>query len=129
MTDLAELIARLEAATEGSRELDAEIEWIAHPFPEVPDQPGWRQLPHGPQQHVLTVADRYTTSLDAALTLVPEGIAWAVNSAGTIPQQYRAEVDFGNGVWAATAEEWHPADDAKMTLGSLRTVLAKITTP
>lgn len=80
---LSEIIAKLEAANEGSRELDIEI---------------WRQC--APQQYKITeihsrafsgrewtdeekalqvrsqaikYAPRYTTSLDPALTLVPEG--------------------------------------------------------
>lgn len=87
MTDYAELIARLEAATEGCRELDADIgrvlgywvsenaarlatgwDWIAG----VGDQGGKWELPH------------YTTSLDAALTLMPEGWIWDVASTGCV---------------------------------------------
>jgi len=57
------LIAELEAATEGSRELDDAIWLMAnrqHWFGK-----GWR--------YDLEFAANYTTSLDAALTLVPEG--------------------------------------------------------
>ena len=63
--DYAQLIARLEMAPEGSRELDYEIFAFLNPL-------------HGP----LAMRDRweaglvrlYTTSVDAALTLVPEGM-------------------------------------------------------
>ena len=51
MIDLSDLIARLEAATEGSRELDSEIADIV----------GYRH-PNG-----LMLWPRYTTSLDAKL--------------------------------------------------------------
>ena len=57
----AELIAALEAATEPSWELDAEIA-RAIGAPVYPD----------------LRAHRYTSSLDAALTLVPEGWCWAI---------------------------------------------------
>ena len=75
MTALAELIARLEAATERSRELDAEIwahlngftgaikgRWVGGRWSWSVGSVGvWDdELPH------------YTTSIDAALTLVPE---------------------------------------------------------
>lgn len=59
---LAELIARLEAATEGSRELDLAIYALC--VPESPEK--WvRDRPE-------TYAPHYTTSIDAALSLVPE---------------------------------------------------------
>jgi hypothetical protein len=63
---MKDLIAKLEAATEGSRELDAEINGalfgkrLARPV----------DVAGGPPQ--------YTTSLDAALSLVPEGYAFSV---------------------------------------------------
>ena len=74
---MTELIAELEAAKEGSRVLDARVhehnaiapdweKWLVGgmPFGRISDQ-----VPH------------YTTSLDAALTLVPE--EWRVSHAGT----------------------------------------------
>ena len=59
----AELIARLEAASEGSRELDEAI----HSF---------IGSPHDGRGLVSFPWPSYTTSLDAALMLVPEG--WVV---------------------------------------------------
>lgn len=56
MTDIVDLIIRLESAAEGSRELDAEIETIA-------------DLPREAWRHVLP---RFSTSVDAALTLIPK---------------------------------------------------------
>jgi hypothetical protein len=84
-----DLIARLEAATEGSRELDIAVGRAAGEEVDLErDQHGrplfrlardaWGILPH------------YTTSLDAALTLVPEGhLHWYV---GRWPIGYRAEI-------------------------------------
>jgi hypothetical protein len=68
--DLQSLIARLEAATEGSRELDYEIaKWKLPRLSECVQLPDGRwETPDG-----LVYAIDYTTSLDAALTLVPEG--------------------------------------------------------
>ncbi len=83
-----ELIAQLDASTEGSGELDLAIEiatgrcdptcfiykykshWLEpHDFCSiVVYKPRSQELP------------RYTTSLDAALTLVPEGWCWAAGS-------------------------------------------------
>jgi hypothetical protein len=71
MSDLQALIEKLEAATEGSRELDAEIALAC----------GWR-FNKGtvysyhwldPQGAHNAVPSPFTESLDAALTLVPEG--------------------------------------------------------
>ena len=86
-TALDDLIARLEAASEGSRELDAEISAALHICP--PQSPDWLRNWDGPYvvfglgrvavQHsncergVNWLAPNFTTSLDAALTLVPEG--------------------------------------------------------
>lgn len=92
MTDkLDALIARLEAATEGSRELDAgifiylgkapkvvkrgatELDWHQTNY-EWSDPGTWERArfeqPAPPDR---IVAPYYTTSLDAALSLVPEG--------------------------------------------------------
>lgn len=62
-----DLIARLEAAPEGSRELDQDIFFAVHDQ----DREAYRAV--GPPG-VLP----YTTSLDAALTLVPEGCQWGL---------------------------------------------------
>ena len=65
-----DLIARLEAATEGSRELDAEIAALmgtAKPAEHVMlDPKHWEEHPER--------YPPYTTSLDAALGLVPEEV-------------------------------------------------------
>ena len=80
---LRALIARLKSATEGSRELDARI-WtaVARPGPDdfvgdhmVHDQIVARLLDGGDDPD----CPHYTTSLDDALTLVPEGYAWSVD--------------------------------------------------
>ena len=73
MTDLLE---RIEAATEGSRELDKDIASQVHPGTDWDKRytanVGWghpdfnRVMRANPVPH-------YTTSIDAALTLVPEG--------------------------------------------------------
>jgi hypothetical protein len=93
MTDLDRAIAAVEAATEGSRELDAlvavAVRWRGD-FAFSPDLGitethsieygetvvisfgGWPQWSRP--------APTYTTSLDAALTLVPEGAKWEVRT-------------------------------------------------
>ena len=73
----SDLIAKLREATEGSRELDYEI---AQAFPDkygpveslrAADEVGlqWGALP----------IPHWSTSLDAALTLVPEGMEWGIH--------------------------------------------------
>lgn len=62
MTPLSDLIARLEAAKEGSADLDIEISELLHPD----------EVAEGETVSII----RYTRSLDAALTLVPEGWHW-----------------------------------------------------
>lgn len=77
--DAMTLIERLEAATAGSRELDAEIAHAIGAFKPKPvtarDENFWTQ--------------HYTTSLDAALTLVPDGYDYIIYR---IDGEYYAEV-------------------------------------
>lgn len=71
MSDLDTLIRDLEEATEGSRELDTAVtNWM------------WREKWGKKLPKDLSI-EPYTTSLDAALTLVPEGWKWEIaNHAG-----------------------------------------------
>ncbi len=128
---MTDLIARLEAAPEGSRILDARIAVTAcidmptpmgdaSPYLKMPHkldecEPGTYWLVQRSGMSLLT-APHYTTSLDAALTLVPEG--WRGKlligdwSDGQRPEQDRAalwnnddgarESVFGVGSSAAT---------------------------
>jgi hypothetical protein len=88
---MAELMTKLEQATEGSRELDAEIatairymdpkaqEWMRRweNIGPMPNWPGRIACWHSDGQvAVHWDVPHYTTSLDAALTLVPEGAEW-----------------------------------------------------
>ncbi len=61
MADLKSLIDELEQAKEGSRELDRKVYWRLD-LPRI--------------GNMEATIPRYTTSLDAALTLVPEDIWW-----------------------------------------------------
>src|SRR5216684_2962906 len=91
----AEIIAKLEAATEGSRELDGDIaEALGLPAIATTgifhvqrrenregyglvDRAEWgRDLP----TYFSWKAPEFTTSLDAALTLVPEGAEYAIST-------------------------------------------------
>ena len=93
--DLASLIAKLEAASEGSSELDWEIylhatdrgksdfakhkEQLILPWPQwIEYHPIELRLPHA-----YDCGKRpYTRSIDAALTLVPEGVWWSLFRSG-----------------------------------------------
>ena len=67
------LIEQLERATEGSRELDVAITRAC--YPALIQQHASYYL-----ADIRVDIQPYTTSLDAALTLVPEGWAWNVSS-------------------------------------------------
>lgn len=71
-----ELVKRLEAATGPSRELDCAIAKAICPY-QISHEDGrngwWVRFPHGPTMHSSTYSPYYTLSIDAALTLVPEG--------------------------------------------------------
>jgi hypothetical protein len=87
------LIARLEQATEGSRELDADIWWLVqHEAAErcfnnaatgLPKKyPVDKPIPAGlGRTAVQFQAPRYTTSVDAAIRLIPEGAAFDISRA------------------------------------------------
>lgn len=89
MSDISDLIARLEKATGPDRELDifigntTRVVWnglnqkeIDYLIGEIPNEKGWKAS--GARGH-LEICPRFTASLDAALTLVPEGWAWAIH--------------------------------------------------
>lgn len=74
MTDIDALIERLKKATEGSRDFDGEIyRFLAAPNwqPDVAEQTK--------VAYYRGYAEHYTTSLDAALSLVPEPRIWGVS--------------------------------------------------
>lgn len=78
---MGDLIARLEAAESGSRELDALIADAFDPIPEQHDGFSGR-WPFAPGSPFCTKTAPVTTSLDAALALagrVLPGWAWSVN--------------------------------------------------
>lgn len=95
------LLERLEQAVEGSRELDNAIFLATHPEQGTHSEDGqwwyathmdedggpWAPLPH------------YTTSIDAALSLVPEGcggaLSWEAPEIGI--KESAALVDYRNG--------------------------------
>ena len=67
---MSELIKKLEAAPEGSRALDKEIHW--HLFGMHPSD--FKRTPAFTiDKDQGLILPRYTTSIDAALTLVPDG--------------------------------------------------------
>lgn len=100
MPDLTTLIERLEAAKEGSRELDREIAFAVGWT--TSDTGTYRWIcPHGRRE---IDAPGFTWSLNAALSLVPEGFCYdlrARNVEGTM--EYRANVNFGKAAGAPTA--------------------------
>jgi hypothetical protein len=83
-----ELIARLEGAIEGSRELDANISahigqqagayYVTDAERSADESAGeWLILTRSDERHVTTRRPpAYTHSVDAALTLVPLGLGW-----------------------------------------------------
>ena len=67
------LIEELEAATEGSRELDARIAQAA--YPDLRQGGGGLWYLHDVHVRI----EPYTTSIDSALTLVPAGWLWGLH--------------------------------------------------
>lgn len=82
---LPDLIAKLEAASEGSRELDGQIALVLGLAPagaqlhrSLDPARGWWVPGKGPFSGDFWLPPHYTTSINAALTLVPDGQAYAV---------------------------------------------------
>ena len=77
MTDLTSLIERIEAATEGSRDLDHAIHYhtVVVKSGRFTEQ-SWVRKAASENWNT----PRYSTSIDAALTLMPEGQDWSLFS-------------------------------------------------
>ena len=114
MTDTATLdalIADLEAATGPSRELDEAIYRY------------WRKVTPAPRPGVMWTTDleyapTYTASLDAALTLVPEG--WRVNWAGQTGElHWFFDLIECNGP-GQTRRAWHQCYSIALCIAALR---------
>lgn len=97
MSEIDELIVRLEGALKGSVELNETIhnevhgDWLRREC--VKDTDGWRHPIYGK----IADAQGYTTSLDAALTLIPEGwtrglLTWPGYDNGTLRGNAKAEL-------------------------------------
>lgn len=95
---MSDLIARLEAAEEPSRELDTEI-WLACVPGTTRNQWSYTHVATGRLCDInetrelqpdgcrrLVIVPNYTASIDAALTLVPDGMWWLIG-AGRIRQK------------------------------------------
>ena len=100
-----DLIARLRAATVGNRILDCEIAL----FVGLPEDGMFGGLPPGPNgQHTETGAPiygppAYTTSLDAAASLMLPGWDWQMNSSNA-QSEWRVLVwDYNSGFYAPIA--------------------------
>lgn len=110
-----DLIARLEAATEGSRVLDAEIHLAI----------GERC---GMGSDGLYLPPHYTQSVDAALTLVPEGWRWDELSRdvdwGPGPERsYAVSIDFyemPSGRWLRNQSAAHDLLPVALCIAALR---------
>lgn len=72
---MTDLLSRLSSAEEGSRELDAEVAYAVgwRSRIENPIYPAWWCSPGG-NEYLAFEQPHYTTSIDVALTLVPERI-------------------------------------------------------
>lgn len=105
---LRDLISKLEAATGPSRELDAAIVLALYPeasirlYIEGDTEPTvFHAAPLVPNKHELP---HYTASIDAALTLVPEGYFW---SCGHNPDP---DDDTPSDYGAMLCRYWHVSD-------------------
>lgn len=94
MSPIAALIPRLAQLTEPSRDLDREITLALHPWlAELPasDVGGWLH----PEYEKIAPPQHYTSSIDAAVTLIPDGWRWQVSNRAPHPHTGRAYLSNG----------------------------------
>lgn len=114
---LPELIAALTAATEPSRALDGEIEMVLHPeLREAPWNEGARNPDTGAlfwhtSEGKIHKSPRYTSSIDAARTLVREGGFWQVG--GSQKEGYML-------AWSVWASAIHRLPAVALCIAALR---------
>jgi hypothetical protein len=86
-----ELIEKLEQATGGDRELDLHIWWRC----KASNSGQEMGSDYFTMNLKMNDAPRYTSSLDAAVSLVPEGFQWAIKSTPTEDGPYCvAQIDW-----------------------------------
>jgi hypothetical protein len=136
MSDLLSLISRLEAAKEGSRELDAHIAvtLMGYTFHEETTAEHfergyfacWMGKPH--ESHCTNVSrwPAYTSSVDAALSHEAEGF-WEIygpykylNIPTPIPNRWRAVFWYGPELHAKKYEGWGATEALTRRIASLR---------
>lgn len=121
MTDpkLDALIARVEAATEGSAELDLDIlnalgprQWIW--LDRRDETITHEQYGPGAVGNPVTSMDRLSRSLDAAMTLIPDDLWWILGKGRTRPNEplYGVQLRNPSGPDAVAAEAEHPTSIA-----------------
>lgn len=94
MSPIAALISRLALLTDASRDLDREIELAVYPWlVRLPksDDGGWVHPDFGK----LRPPSPYTSSIDAAVSLIPDGWRWQVSNRAPHPHTGRAYLSNG----------------------------------
>ena len=104
--DMISLAERCEAATGGDREIDRAIGRIAGAAKEQPDGT-WMTYHEDGYTHSIN-PPAYTASLDAAMTLVPDGWDWAV---GTGRKQHMTENGKRPWAWCAPGQNFAMPQD------------------
>jgi hypothetical protein len=79
MSEIGELIERLEKLTGPDREIDADIAATVGAFKEKHGLPGGGWVSKG-EHYAVVPAPRYTESIDAAMTMLPEGFRWGLKT-------------------------------------------------
>jgi hypothetical protein len=104
LKQIEELIGRLEKASGPSAGLDNEIYWLFSDWKNVGG--GWREHKKTGKRETYSfpVYPSYTSSIDAALTLVPEGEPYRMGTCnGSCAAQVGTDMDFCDGATIAIA--------------------------
>lgn len=116
---LAELVNRLESESEGNQLLDIAIWDEIENWPKETNLPNWRTAPNGRPVHESMFAPAYTTSVDSALTLVPEGASKGLSQMDG-RGRWNATVTVGSGPFAHFHNGWANSAALALCIAALR---------
>lgn len=110
---MQELIAQLQVATEGERGLDLAIQTATSGKPwywmdSFQSVITWDQYGKGAPGNPVATLERFTSSIDDALMLVPEGWQWQSSNRAPKPHAGRAYIHNGELIYAGMSAAKNP---------------------
>lgn len=113
---------RLTNAKKHDRDLDCEIYVLIGGKRPKKDRPLYWTSPDGSTKHYESMIPRFTSSYDAARTLIPSGLFWSVSEGKTRPDEPLggAQIRTPNDALDIVAEAEHPSAIIALCIAGLR---------